>query len=100
MEPQFRITSHRLANLHANIPQMLHTPGHAASLVVSTFLTFAVLGALPGKAGPCILPIEGEEPMSEVEVRQPSRLAWNPITLPGYAGLLLRPINRQGPPEF
>lgn len=45
-------------------------------------------------AGPCILPVTGEEPMSEVETRQPYRLATNPITLPGYQGLLLRPLNR------
>lgn len=52
------------------------------------------------RADPCILPITGEEPLSEVEMEQPGRLAWNPLTLPGYDGLLLRPINRPSDGNF
>ncbi len=65
-------------------------------LVASVLLSLTALGAFSLAAGPCILPVEGEEPMSDVEREQPYRLATNPITLPGYSGLLLRPINRPG----
>jgi hypothetical protein len=51
-------------------------------------------------AGPCILPVTGEEPLSEAEAEQPGRLAWNPLVLPGYEGLLLRPINRPNDGHF
>jgi hypothetical protein len=51
-------------------------------------------------AGPCILPVTGEEPLSVVEAEQPGRLAWNPLVLPGYEGLLLRPINRPSDGHF
>jgi hypothetical protein len=51
-------------------------------------------------AGPCILPVTGEEPLSEAEAEAPWRLAWNPLVLPGYAGLLLRPINRPSDGHF
>jgi hypothetical protein len=64
------------------------------SLLLALLLSLIPLGALPLAAGPCILPVAGEEPMSEVEREQPYRLASNPITLPGYDGLLLRPYNR------
>lgn len=66
----------------------------AAGLAVITFLT------TQASAGACILPITGEEPMSKVEMEQPGRLAWNPISLPGYDGLLLRPINRPSDGHF
>lgn len=65
-------------------------------LVASAVLSLTAFGALPLAASPCILPVEGEEPMSDVEREQPYRLATNSITLPGYSGLLLRPINRPG----
>jgi hypothetical protein len=58
------------------------------------------LAALSAQADPCFLPITGEEPLSEVELEQPGRLAWNPLTLPGYDGLLLRPINRPSKGHF
>ena len=64
------------------------------ALLLAFLLSLTPVGALPLTAGPCILPVTGEEPMSEVEREQPGRLAWNPLVLPGYEGLLLRPINR------
>ena len=69
-------------------------------LVFAFLLFLTPLGALPLAAGPCILPVTGEEPMSEVEREQPYRLASHPIILPGYDGLLLRPLNRPDEPEF
>lgn len=58
-------------------------------------------GSCPAQAvTSCILPVEGEEPLSAVEAEQPYRLATNPITLPGYSGLLLRPLNRPGRQVF
>lgn len=68
--------------------------------LVAFLFSLMPLGALPLAAGSCILPIEGEEPMSEVERDQPYRLATHPITPPGYDGLLLRPLNRPDEPEF
>ena len=64
------------------------------SLVFAFLLSLTPLGALPLVAGPCILPVTGEEPLTEVELDQPYRLAANPITIPGHGGLLLRPVNR------
>lgn len=68
--------------------------------LVAFHLSLTPLGARPLAAGPCILPVTGEEPMSEVEREQPYRLASHPITLPGYDGLLLRPLNRSDEPKF
>jgi hypothetical protein len=68
--------------------------------LVAFLLFLTPLGALPLAAGPCILPVTGEEPMSDVEREQPGRLAWNPLVLPGYDGLLLRPINRPSDGHF
>ena len=68
--------------------------------LVVLLLSLTTLGALPLAARPCILPVMGEEPMSEVEREQPYRLATHPITLPGYDGLLLRPLNRLDEPKF
>ncbi len=67
--------------------------------------TFAALGLMllhsaPATSGPCILPVQGEEPLSEVEADQPYRLAIDPITLPGYKGLLVRPHNRPDDSNF
>lgn len=80
-------------------------PGHHSStrffgLLTAFVLSLIPLGALPVAAGPCILPVEGGEPMSEVEREQPYRLASHPISLPGYHGLLLRPLNRPDEPGF
>ena len=61
------------------------------ALVVGAALWTVVSAA---QAGPCILPVTGEEPLSEVEAEDPWRLASNPLVLPGYEGLLLRPVNR------
>lgn len=72
----------------------------AFGLVLAFLLFLTPLGALPLAAGPCILPVTGEEPLSEVEREQPYRLASHPIILPGYDGLLLRPLNRPDEPEF
>lgn len=44
----------------------------------------------------CVLDVSGDEPILDIEVEQPGRLAWHPVTLPGYHGLLLRPLNRGG----
>lgn len=63
-------------------------------LLLAFLLSLTPLGALPLAAGPCILPVTGEEPLTEVELDQPYRLAANPITIPGHGGLLLRPVNR------
>lgn len=63
-------------------------------LLLALLLSLTPLGALPLAAGPCILPVTGEEPLTEVERDQPYRLATNPITIPGQGGLLLRPVNR------
>lgn len=62
--------------------------------LLDLLLSLIPLGTLPLAAGPCILPVTGEEPMSEAEREQPYRLATNPITVPGYDGVLLRPLNR------
>jgi len=64
------------------------------ALLLAFLLSLTPLWALPVAAGPCILPVTGEEPMSEVEREQPYRLASHPISLPGYDGLLMRPLNR------
>ncbi|RYD18164.1 MAG: hypothetical protein EOP88_23560 [Verrucomicrobiaceae bacterium] len=63
-------------------------------LLLAFLLSLTPLGARPLAAGPCILPVTGEEPLTEVERDQPYRLAANPITIPGHGGLLLRPVNR------
>lgn len=68
--------------------------------LVAFLLSLTALGSLPLAAGPCILPVTGEEPLTEVERDQPYRLATNPITLPGHGGLLLRPVNRTDTQHF
>ena len=68
--------------------------------MVRCFTFAAVLLVLAGGSARansvCVLDVRGDEPVMDVEKRQPFRLAKNPITLPGYDGLLLRPHNRGG----
>lgn len=63
-------------------------------------LALMLLPAAPATSGPCIRPVSGEEPLSEVEAEQPYRLATHSLTLPGYKGLLLRPLNRPDDDRF
>ena len=86
---------HELATLHGHRRGMWFF-----GFLVAFLLSLTPLGAMPLAAGPCVLPVTGEAPMSEVEREQPYRLATNPITLPGHDGLLLRPLNRPDEPEF
>ena len=64
------------------------------------FAALMLLHPASAISGPCILPVQGEEPLSDVEAEQPYRLATDPITLPGYKGLLVRPLNRPDDSNF
>lgn len=89
----------------SSVHELATLPSHRIGMwffgfLVAFLLSLTPLGALPLAAGPCILPVTGEEPMSEAERKQPYRLATHPTTLPGYDSLLLRPLNRPDGPEF
>ncbi|CTQ48568.1 hypothetical protein JDO7802_00570 [Jannaschia donghaensis] len=63
------------------------------TVVVGIFL---LLGEPARALDACILDVSGDELVLDIEVEEPGHLAWHPGTLPGYHGLLLRPLNRGG----
>ena len=71
---------------------------HVISTLAALLLPLTV--GIEAVADSCILPVLGEEPLSDIELEQPYRLGSNPLVLPGYDGLLVRPLNRPGPGGF
>ncbi len=48
----------------------------------------------------CLLPVEGGEPILKYEIRQPSKIATNPRTVPGFDGMVVHAFYRHELYEF
>ncbi len=60
-------------------------------------LLAALLFALPTQLAAtdaCLIPVDMAQPASELELRQPYRLASGVMTIPGYPHLVIKPTNR------
>ncbi|WP_028957085.1 hypothetical protein [Sulfitobacter sp. 20_GPM-1509m] len=63
-----------------------------AALLFATLLT----GGGANAGGYCLKPVSYDPPRSGLEIRQPHRLASDPLIYPGYPWLVIHPTNRGG----